>query len=149
MMLFPEYLNSQDGSAIVLSVKPRFANLIVAGSKRVEFRRAVPARPVRTIALYSSSPVQAIIALVDVKKTIEANTAGLWELAKENGGGLTRAELRSYFTSKTTGFAFMLGNVRVFKQPVDPSEFFDVFTPPQSFKYLTDDELRELKNIQE
>ncbi|WP_071849937.1 ASCH domain-containing protein [Duganella sp. HH105] len=149
MTLFPEYSNSPSGSAILLSVKPRYADLIVAGSKRVEFRRAVPALPVGTIALYSSSPVQAIIALVDVTETIEASPTKLWELAKENGGGLTRAELRSYFESKTTGFAFMLENVRVFDRPVEPKKFFKVFTAPQSFKYLTENELRKLVGIQE
>lgn len=149
MTLFPEYTDSPSGSAILLSVKPKFANLIVAGSKRVELRRAVPALPVGTIALYSSSPVQEIIALVDVIETIEASPTRLWELARENGGGLTRAELRSYFEPKKTGFALMLENVRVFDQPVDPRKFFKVFTAPQSFKYLTEEELRKLVEIQE
>lgn len=148
-MLFPEYTNSPSGSAILLSVKPKFANLILAGSKRVEFRRAVPALPVGTLALYSSSPVQAIIALVDVIETIEASPTRLWDLARENGGGLTRAELRSYFESKKTGFALMLENVRVFDRPVNPKEFFKTFTAPQSFKYLTEKELQRLVEIQE
>lgn len=149
MTLFPEYSNSLNGSAILLSVKPRFADLIIAGSKRVELRRAVPALPVGTIALYSSSPVQAIVALVDVTETVEASPTRLWELARDNGGGLTREELRSYFESKKTGFAFMLENVRVFDRPVDPKEFFTAFTAPQSFKYLTENELRKLVDIQD
>lgn len=147
MTLFPDYSDPPNGRAILLSVKPRFADLIVSGTKRVELRRAVPAQSVDTIALYSSSPVQAIIALVDVRETIEANPSTLWKVARDNGGGLTRMELRTYFESKKTGFALMLENVRVFDRPVDPKTFFNVFTPPQFFKYLTEKELRTLVEL--
>lgn len=144
MSLFPNCSDSPSGSAILLSVKPKFANLIVAGSKRVELRRSVPAEQVATIALYSSSPVQAIVALVDVKETIEASPSKLWGVAKDNGGGLTKAELRAYFKSKKTGFALLLENVRVFDKPINPKKIFKLFTPPQSFKYLSAKELQEL-----
>lgn len=144
MTLFPDCSDSPSGSAILLSVKPKFADLIVAGSKRVELRRSVPAQPVGTIALYSSSPVQAIVALVDVRETIEASPAKLWGLAKDNGGGLTKAELHAYFQLKMTGFALLLENVRVFEKPINPKKMFKVFTPPQSFKYLSAKELQKL-----
>src|SRR6478735_2918636 len=114
MTLFPEYSDAHNGSAILLSIKPKFANLIVEGSKLVELRRAIPAQDVGTIAIYSSSPVQMIVALADVKETIEASPSKLWEISKNNGGGLIRSELIAYFDSKKTGFAFMLENVRVY-----------------------------------
>jgi predicted transcriptional regulator len=128
-------------------VKPRFADLIVAGSKLVELRRKVPAQTVGTIAIYSSSPVQAIVALADVKETIEASPTKLWAIAKINGGGLTRAELMDYFESKKTGFSLMLENVRVYGKPVQPTKIFKPFSAPQSFRYLTPKELKKLEQI--
>ncbi|WP_168226722.1 hypothetical protein [Rhodoferax sediminis] len=125
-------------------MKPKFADLIVAGSKQVELRRSIPALPVGTIAIYSSSPVQSIVALADVQETIEARPSRLWTLARENGGGLTKAELLVYFDAKKTGFALMLENVRVFDMPVNPKKIFKLFTPPQSFKYLAAKELQKL-----
>lgn len=147
MTLFPDYLDFPSGRAILLSVKPRFAELILTGSKRVEFRRKVPSQAIGTIALYSSAPTQAIIALVEVLETIEATSSKLWEVAKLNGGGLTRQELRAYFEEKETGFAFMLGKVQVFADPIDPKVVFKGFTPPQSFKYLTVKEHRRLVEL--
>lgn len=147
MTLFPDYLISPRGSAILLSVKPKFADLILAGGKQIELRRSIPARPVGTIAIYSSSPVQSIVALVDVKETVEASPTQLWGLAKDNGGGLSKAELFTYFEAKKTGFAFMLENVRVFPKPVTPTRIFKLFSPPQSFKYLTSKELQKLEGI--
>jgi predicted transcriptional regulator len=147
MTLFPEFSDSHNGSAILLSVKPKFANLIVDGSKLVELRRTVPAQTVGTIAIYSSSPVQAIVALADVKETIEASPTKLWAIAKDNGGGLTRAELMDYFHSKRTGFAIMLQNVRVYEKPVLPTKIFKPFSAPQSFRYLTPKELKKLEQL--
>ena len=147
MTLFPEFSDSHNGSAILLSVKPKFADLIVDGSKLVELRRTVPAQTVGTIAIYSSSPVQAIVALADVSKTIEASPTKLWTIAKENGGGLTRSELMDYFESKKTGFAIMLQNVRVYDKPVLPTKIFKSFTAPQSFRYLTSKELKKLEQL--
>lgn len=147
MNLFQEFSQQPTGSAILLSVKPKFADLIVDGSKLVELRRTVPAQAVGTIAIYSSSPVQAIVALADVKETIEASPTKLWAIAKDNGGGLTRAELMDYFDSKKTGFAIMLQNVRVYGTPVKPTKVFKPFSAPQSFRYLTPKELKKLEQL--
>lgn len=147
MNLFQEFSQQPAGSAILLSVKPKFANLIVEGSKLVELRRTIPAQVLETIAIYSSSPVQAIVALADVKETIEASPSKLWTIAKENGGGLTKAELIAYFESKKTGFALMLENVRVYGKPVNPAKIFKPFSAPQSFRYLTPKELKKLAQV--
>lgn len=147
MNLFQKFSLQPIGSAILLSVKPRFADLIIDGSKLVELRRTIPARSVGTIAIYSSSPVQAIIALADVKETIEATPVKLWKISKENGGGLSRAELMEYFDSKKTGFAIMLHNVRVYSRPVTPTKVFKRFSAPQSFRYLTQKELGKLEQL--
>lgn len=149
MTLFPKYSDAQNGSAILLSVKPRFANLIVEGSKLVELRRTIPAQNVGTIAVYSSSPVQMIVALVDVKGIIEASPSKLWEISKGNGGGLERAELIAYFGSKKTGFALMLDNVRAYGKPVNPVKIFKPFSAPQSFRYLTPKDLKKLEQFLE
>ncbi len=147
MNLFQEFSQQPTGSAILLSVKPKFASLIVNGCKMVELRRTVPAQTVGTIAIYSSSPVQAIVALADVKETIETSPSKLWAIAKDNGGGLTRAELIDYFDSKKTGFAIILQNVRVYGKPVQPVKVFKPFSAPQSFRYLTPKELKKLEQL--
>ena len=47
---------------IVLSLKPRFAQAILAGVKTVELRRTVPKIVIPTRALlYASSPVRALL----------------------------------------------------------------------------------------
>lgn len=99
------------------------------------------------MAIYSSAPIQAVVALVEIVEVVEASTSRLWKIARDNGGGLTRDELRSYYSDKKTGFAFMLGKVRKLESPVDPRLIFTKFTPPQSFRYLTPDELKRLEKL--
>jgi predicted transcriptional regulator len=147
MTLFPDYSDSPSGSAILLSVKPKFADLIIEGSKLVELRRSIPALSVGIIAIYSSSPIQSIVALADVKEIVEASPSKLWAISKENGGGLTKIELMAYFDSKKTGYALMLENVRIFTKPISPKKIFKIFTAPQSFKYLSAKELQKLESL--
>lgn len=149
MTLFPEFSASPSGSAILLSIKPTFANLILEGCKRVELRRAIPSQPISTIVIYSSSPVQAIVALADVSEIVEGSPSRLWTISKDNGGGLTRAALLAYFESKKIGYALMLENVRVFAKPVTPTKVFKKFSAPQSFKYLNPKDLKKLEQILE
>lgn len=113
----------------------------------MELRRAVPTQTIEAMAIYSSAPIQAVVALVEVAEVIEASASRLWEIARDNGGGLTRSELRSYYSGKKTGFAIMLGKVRQFDRPIDPNLIFSKFTPPQSFRYLTSDELKKLEKL--
>lgn len=132
------------GRFVLLSVKPRFANLILAGTKRVEFRRAWAAQDVSHIAIYSSAPVQRIVAIAAVEDVVRTTCWNLWKHSTARGGGLSRSELLDYFEGKEEGYALLLGEVTVLPEPLLPSDLISPFTPPQSFRYLTDREAERL-----
>ncbi|ALT78816.1 ASCH domain-containing protein [Paucibacter sp. KCTC 42545] len=137
MSLSPESSPHPGGRAVLLSIKPKYADLILAGSKRVEFRRSWAAQDVGVIVLYSSAPVQKLVGIVEVDEVIVASPTSLWKACVENGGGLTREELRTYFAGKSKGVAILLGSVHLAAKQIAPSDVFDDFVPPQSFRYLT------------
>ncbi len=141
---FPESSPRSGGRAVLLSVKPRFADLIVAGTKRVEFRRVWAQEPVPWIAIYSSSPTQRIVGIVEVESVVLASAPTLWTLNGSRGGGVTRTELRSYFSGKPMGYAVMLGRVSRPRAPIEPAEIVRGFRAPQSFRYLTATEVLRL-----
>lgn len=144
MTPFSECSPPRGGRAVLLSVKPRYSELIVAGSKRVEFRRVWAVEPVRWIAIYSSSPTQLIVGVVEVKSVVLATPTALWQFNGSLGGGLTRAELRAYFADRREGFALMLGRRLVPPQPIAPSRLSSPFRAPQSFRYLTETEAQQI-----
>lgn len=131
--------------AVLLSIKPKYADLILSGSKRVEFRRSWAAQNVSVIVLYSSSPIQKIVGVVEVDEAVVASPTSLWRICTERGGGLTRKELRSYFAGKTRGVAVLLGEVFKPTKNVDPKDIINNFVPPQSFRYLDTSEYLKLE----
>jgi predicted transcriptional regulator len=139
MTLFPESSEPQGGRAALLSIKPRFCDQILAGTKRVEFRRSWPLG-VGVMVLYSSSPVQQLVGVAYVDRVEERDTEGLWALAQQYGGGLERDELISYFHGKVQAYGVMISSVRVAREPIDPKELFADFKPPQSYQYLSPEE---------
>ena len=144
MSPFPESSPPPVGRAVLLSVKPRFANLIVSGTKQVEFRRAWAQEPVPWIAIYSSTPTQLIVGIVEVESVVLASVSTLWTLSSRRGGGLTRTELRSYFAGKPKGYAVMLGRILRPCTPLEPTAIIQGFRAPQSFRYLTEPEVLRL-----
>lgn len=146
MPLFQESSLRPSGRAILLSIKPKYADLILAGSKRVEFRRSWAAQNVSIIVLYASSPIQKIVGVIEVDEVITASPTSLWKICTERGGGLTRVELRSYFAGKSRGVAVLLGKVVKPKAHIVPTSIINSFVPPQSFRYLNIDEYKRLED---
>ena len=144
MNLFTESSDSPAGRAVLLSIKPRYADLILAGSKTVELRRSWPSNDIGVMVIYSSAPIQRLVGIAHVDRVEEADIGGLWKLSRENGGGVSHQELLDYFEGKKTAFGVMLKSVRVAHQAVDPNFIFPKFTPPQSFLYLDPRDLNRI-----
>lgn len=137
MSLFPESSELPSGRAVLLSIKPKYADLILAGSKTVELRRSWPSADIGMMVLYSSAPIQRLVGLAHVSRVEERPLDSLWSLASENGAGVTYEELASYLQGKRTAFGIMIERVEIAQQQVDPKDLFSDFIPPQSFSYLS------------
>lgn len=135
------------GKAIVLSIKPKYAELILAGTKTVEFRRTWAAEKVDVIAIYASSPIQKLVGIARVSDIVRAKPTRLWGYCSKRGGGLTKTELTAYFNGKDTGFAVLLQDVKRFVRGIDPKKVIKDFSAPQSFRYMTVAEMRKLEKL--
>lgn len=140
MTLFPESSEQATGRAVLLSIKPKYVDLILAGTKRVELRRSWPPSDIGVIVLYSSAPIQRLVGLALVHRIEECDLESLWHLADAYGGGVTYDELAAYIKGKKTAFGVMIEHVKIAEVQVDPKELFSDFTPPQSFLYLSPDD---------
>lgn len=127
-----------------MSVKPHFAEQIVAGTKKVEFRRTWAAEYVGLAVIYSSSPIQRLVGIVDVDGAVLASPSSLWTKCRERGPGLERRELMEYFAGKVQAYGVLLGKVTLPEKPIPPKSLFRGFRPPQSFRYLSAAELRRV-----
>lgn len=133
---------------VLLSVHPKFAIAIATGSKRVEFRRRWPSVPTDLAVVYATSPTQSIVAIIEIEEVVRESKSRLWELARTNGGGVTRQALHDYLHGLSSGVALRLGRRLAFHKHVSPEDVFArPFTAPQSFRYLRPAEICAISQI--
>lgn len=132
---------------VLLSVKPEYADKILCGSKRYEFRKNIfKNKGIREIVIYSSSPVKKIVGTCVIDSIIEDHPINLWEMFRDVSG-LCEDEFFSYFSGKERGYAIEIGGITKFDRPVDPRELNEDFIPPQSFHYITDSFYAEICDL--
>jgi predicted transcriptional regulator len=110
----------------------------------VEFRRSWAAKPVGLAVVYSSSPVQRLVGIVEIEGTVLASPSSVWTKCRSRGPGLERKELMEYFSGKSQAYGILLGGVTLPSKPISPKSLFKAFRPPQSYRYLSANELRRI-----
>jgi type I restriction enzyme S subunit len=119
---------------VILSIKPKYCDEIVRGTKKYEFRRVSFNRHTHLVYMYSTAPVGKIVGTFEVKRIIEDIPKILWTRFKD-GAGIDEKEFFSYFEGVKTGFAIEIKNVREL-EPYDPKLLISDFEPPQSYIYV-------------
>ena len=127
---------------ILLSIKPEYAEKILAGTKKYEYRRRLANRPVNKIVVYITEPFMQIVGEVQVLNTLSGAPTSLWERTKENAG-ICRAKYRNYFKGCKYAYAYHLGNIVRYESPKKLAEI-NIHQPPQSFIYLSDKQVNSI-----
>jgi predicted transcriptional regulator len=123
-----------DPRVALLSLHPEWAQAILDGRKTVEFRRSVPVHDVSHVVIYATKPVGQVVGYFKVASVVSGSPTSLW-MRFGAQGAISRTRFRSYFRSKSTGYAIEVGEVVRLKRPVDLEHVADV-RPPQNFCYL-------------
>ena len=120
---------------LILSIKPKFAQSILDGSKRYEYRKSIPQRcDIQKVYIYATKPIQAIIGEFTLDGIIADAPQKVWA-ATARQGGITEAFFNSYFKGKDKAYALKIGKVIKYSEPIDPKKIITDFTPPQNFMY--------------
>lgn len=136
-----------EGRAVLISIHPGYVDKILTGEKKLEFRRSWVAHPAKFMVIYATSPVQQIVAIAEIKEVHSGTRKEFWELAKEKGGGISRRKLFSYFAGSKRPVAIELIDIKQFENAFDPKSLFgERFRPPQSFRYLSEEEFEAVRN---
>jgi predicted transcriptional regulator len=121
---------------VLLSVKPQFAEAILAGNKTFEFRRALfRSADVTTVVLYASSPTCKVVGEFTIDEVLTLALNDLWKTTRE-GGGIARSYFDEYFEGRSTGHALKVKRTRRYRAPLCLRKDFGISHPPQSFRYL-------------
>lgn len=121
----------------LLSIKPKYANQILDGDKKVEFRKSVFKNKVERVYIYSSSPQKCLIGYFTIKGIDRDTPETLWTKYKDVGG-IEKTDFFEYYSDKEFGYSILIDEVVRFIEPIAPQKIFKNFVAPQSFQYIHD-----------
>lgn len=121
---------------ILLSIKPNYVEEIVCGTKLYEFRRTLyRRRDVKTIVVYSSSPVCRVVGEIEVEDVLCDRPDRLWCKTRQ-AAGISKDKYKEYFEGKDLGYAIKIKAYHPYSEPIKLHDVYPGVTPPQSFCYI-------------
>ncbi len=131
--------------AVIMSIKPEYAQSILAGTKTVELRRVVPRglQEGDLVLIYASAPVKALLGAFKVGEVTKRRLPDLWRSVRGRCG-ITKTEFDAYYEGTDQGVCIPIAEVWRMEIPIKLGELRRSargFHPPQSFRYATDREL--------
>lgn len=122
---------------VLLSIKPEYAEKILDGDKRYEFRKAVPkADGVKTVVIYATKPVGKVVGEFEIEEIISHRPGVLWPLTAQFSG-ITKRFFTDYFKGRGTAHAIKVKSAIRYEEPIDLAQVVPSGVAPQSFCYLT------------
>lgn len=127
----------------LLSIRPEYAEAILDGTKRVEFRRTRFSRDVSFVVIYATQPVGKVVGWFEVEG-IESSTPGdLWARFQDCGG-ISKTQFLDYYTGTETGYAIRVRSAQRLTRAKQLKSASGLDRPPQSFAYLAARKARRL-----
>lgn len=121
---------------VLLSIKPEYVEKIFSKEKKYEFRKSIFKNPsIKSIIVYSSSPVKKVIGEFEIEEIIEDTPKNLWNLAPKNTG-ISEEKFYKYFENKEKGYAIKIGKLIKYQSAKNLKDF-SIKTAPQSFVYVS------------
>ena len=131
--------------ALLLSIKPRFAEAIFAGTKLFELRKVKPRLvPGDLVLVYVTSPRCRLEGAFRVGSVLELSPEKLWPKVRGKCE-LSKAEFFSYYEGKSTAFAIGIDEAWSLETALDLGDLRSAsIIPPQGYHYLSSDKTKAL-----
>ena len=128
-------------TAVLLSIRPIYAEPIINGEKKIEFRKKIFDSSVTRVYVYSSSPVKLIIGYFDIGNIEESTPDVLWNKYKQIGR-ISKRSYFDYYANHEHAYGIIINNVVRYSIPIEPKTLFNNFRAPQSFFYVDNVSIR-------
>lgn len=120
---------------VILAIKPQFAEKILSGQKKYEYRKTVFKRPVNRVFLYASFPICKIVGEFTTHNLISGTPSQVWSETKDFAG-IDASVFDSYFHGSSVAYALCISSCIKYDDPIDPKKIIPGFRAPQSFCYI-------------
>jgi predicted transcriptional regulator len=119
---------------VIISVKPAYADMILNGRKRYEFRKYGFTKQVDRVFIYVTRPVSKIVGYFTFDEILRGTPTEIWEMCSEYAGILEN-DFHKYFGRAKIAFAIRINSVFKIEEPISPSDVIKGFKSPRSFIY--------------
>lgn len=126
------------GRVALFSIRPHYANALLDGTKRVEFRRTALPTDVTRVVIYATAPVQRIVGSFEVAGVDQTPPGEAWTAYREVGG-IAKQAFDRYYEGAASAFVIQARNPVRLHTPLRLSDLSESIRPPQSFMYLRED----------
>lgn len=116
---------------ILLSIKPKYAELILSGKKIIELRKTQPKEDVEWVYLYATAPVKKIVGRI---KIIDFFMSGKNFYISLKNICITETEFNNYVGEKPYSL-WIIDDAYLQRCSIELSEF-NLKRPPQSWCYV-------------
>lgn len=119
----------------LLPIHPEYASAILDGMKKVEFRKRLFKKDVKKILIYASHPVMSLVGYFDVDVITETTPKQAW---RKYGtlGCIEKEAYTAYYLGSDRAVAIEIKKAIKFDKPVKLSTIDENISPPQSYRYI-------------
>ena len=135
---------------LLLSLRPQYAELVFKGLKTAELRRKISSHVKnRDVYVYVSSPVMELRGGFRVGEVWADSPQNIWEMVS-GIAGIDRQTFDEYYKGTKVAYALEITEVWEYRRGLSLGklrEKFESFVVPQSYRYLTAQELRSIPRL--
>ena len=142
---------SETPRALLLSLKPRYADLIFEGIKRAELRRrSLVQMEGRDVFVYVTSPIMMLRGGFRVGEVWAGTPQDIWDRVSQ-WAGVDKDDFDAYYAGQSIAYALEITDVWEYANPPGLSTLrdqFDNFIVPQSWRYVTPEEHESFRKME-
>lgn len=121
---------------VILSIKPEYANKILDGTKKFEFRKAsFSVDRVEVVLIYATKPVGKVIGEFTVECVHVDKPSIIWQKTRTQAG-INKSFFDEYFRDRNVAVAIEVNKAQRYETPMELDDFGPGMTAPQSFRYV-------------
>ena len=135
--------------ALLLSLKPIYAELVFKGLKVAELRRRIPCMENRDVFIYVSSPAKQLRGGFRVGHVWKGSPEEVWKEVSDLAG-VDKQDFDAYYTGRSIAYALRIEDVWEHDEPIDLDALrgrFPRFVVPQSWRYVRSEEYAYLRTM--
>lgn len=119
---------------ILISINPEHVEKILDGSKRFEYRTKAAKKDIKSLIIYSTSPMKKVVAEAEIVEVIALSPEELWKETSAYSG-IQKEFFDDYFKDRKIAYAYKLGRITPFNEPKALKDY-GISYAPQSFIYV-------------